>query len=185
MRQMLTVAAAVLLGASALMAFDQAKFEAGKELFKRCAPCHGQYGEERAMGKSGEISRLGEADIVVILEAYVKGGSEGAMKAQASLLDKDKIASLATYISNMTTQLGEQLYTIRCAGCHGKAGEKAAFGKSGQLSKLSESQIVDILNKYRNGTYAQGTTQAAMKGRAISLSDHDVTALARYISTLK
>lgn len=185
MKRLLGMTAALMLGATALMAFDQAKFDEGQNLFKRCAPCHGQYGEEKAMGKSGEISRLNEADVAAVLRAYVKGGSEGAMRAQSSLLDEGKIVSLASYISHMTVKRGEELFAVRCAGCHGKDGEKAAFGKSGKVSGMSEAQIVEVLNGYRSGAYAKGTTAAAMQGRAVQLSDHDVTALARYISTLK
>lgn len=179
------VALVAFFGANTLFAFDQVKFYDGKELFKRCAPCHGEFGEKEAMGKSGEISKRSEAEIRAVLSAYAGSKSAGAMQAQSSLLDSDKIGSLAHYISHMTTKRGEELYGAKCFGCHGAKGEKAAFGKSGKISRLNEKQIADVLNGYKTGKFAKGTTESAMQGRALNLSDHDVSALARYISTIK
>jgi cytochrome c553 len=173
------------LAAGSLWAYDEAKFSEGKDLFKRCAACHGQFGHEKAMGQSGEISRLEKSEIEAILGAYAAGASEGAMRAQASLLDSKKIEALAVYISNMIEVRGRELFELRCASCHGADGNRAAFGQSDLISGKSESELAAVIEKYRSGEFERGTTASAMKGRAANLSDHDVTALARYISTLK
>lgn len=174
-----------MVGSSALWAYDQAKFSEGEELFKRCAACHGQYGEQRAMGKSGEISRLDESSVLTILNAYAQGTSEGAMRAQSSLLDEGKIEALSVYIANMVEVRGKSVYDLRCASCHGADGKRAAFGKSNLLTGKSESELHAVIDRYRTGAFERGTTASAMQGRTADLSEHDVTALARYISTLK
>lgn len=175
----------LVLGVGTLWGFDQAKYSEGKDLFKRCAACHGQYGEEKAMGQSGEISRLSKAEIEAILGAYAAGESEGAMRAQASLLDSEKIEALAVYITNMIEVRGRELFKLRCASCHGADGNRAAFGQSNLIAGKSEAELAEVIEKYRSGEFERGTTASAMKGRAANLSEHDVTALARYISTLK
>ncbi len=175
----------LMVGASALWAYDQAKFSEGEELFKRCAVCHGDFGQEKAMGQSGEIGRMDATGIEMVLKAYVEGATEGAMRAQASLLDDDKIEALAVYITNMEFVRGKELYDLRCASCHGADGKRAAMGQSNLLTGKSQSQLEQVIEGYRSGQFERGTTAAAMQGRAANLSDYDVTALARYISTLK
>lgn len=177
--------ACVLIGAVGMSAFSAERFKAGEDLFKRCIPCHGRYANEKPMGKDKDISRLSETEIASKLNAYVAGKSEGAMAAQASLLDQDKIASLSVYIANMHTKYGEELFALRCSGCHGKDATKSAFGKSGIVAKLDEKEALQILRNYQNGSYAHGSTANTMKGRAIALSDQEVLELARYINSLK
>lgn len=176
----------VLAGVMALSAsaYDKARFRDGEELFKRCVPCHGQYVAKLPMGKDRDISHQSEAEIAVILRNYVAGKSEGAMTAQASLLDKEKIEALSVYIANMEAAYGEELFGLRCSGCHGKDANKSAFGKSGRVARLQEKELVQVVTNYQNGVYAHGSTANAMKGRAITLSDRDVRALARYIDSL-
>lgn len=164
-------------------AYDQKRFEEGEELFRRCIPCHGQYGNKQPMGKR-DISRLPEKDISNILRDYALGKSEGAMNAQASLLDQQKIAALATYIASMKIKQGSEVFALRCSGCHGKDASKSAFGKSGKVSNLTEPELIRVLRNYQSGVYAHGSTANAMKGRAISLNDNEIDALARFVDTL-
>ncbi|GHV07354.1 hypothetical protein AGMMS50229_14020 [Campylobacterota bacterium] len=185
MRSLAGVVVSVLVLSSGVAAYDAERYAAGEELFKQCLPCHGQYGTKQSMGTNRDITKLDEQQIAKILNDYSLGRSEGAMTAKASLLDNKKIAALSTYIANMNTKYGQELFGLRCSGCHGRDGAKSAFGKSGVVARLSEQELVTVLHNYQSGTYAHGSTANAMKGRAITLNDHDVNALARYIDTIK
>jgi cytochrome c553 len=176
--------ACFLVGAVGLSALDNETFKVGEDLFKRCIPCHGRYANEKPMGKDKDISRLSEQDIAAKLRAYALGRTEGAMAAQASLLDQTKINALSVYIANMHAKYGEELFALRCSGCHGKDASKSAFGRSGIVSNLNETEALKILRNYQSGVYAHGSTANTMKGRAIALSDQEVLELARYIDSL-
>lgn len=170
---------------SVVFAYDQIRFYDGKELYKQCISCHGEFGEKQTMGKSGEISTKSESGIASILKEYAKSDSVGAMQSQAALLNDDKIRSLAYYISIATVKRGEELYDAKCFGCHGAYGEKEAFGKSGKISELSELQIQELLNAYKSGGFLKNASVETMQRRALNLSEHDIKAIARYISTIK
>jgi cytochrome c553 len=184
MKRFTIAAVLALVAAVSLSALDEERFKTGEELFKRCIPCHGRYANEKPMGRNKDISRLSEEDIAEKLRAYANGRSEGAMAAQAALLDQNKIEALSIYIANMHAKYGEELFALRCSGCHGKDATKSAFGKSGIVAKLDEKEAVRILSSYQNGIYAHGSTANTMKGRAIALSNQEVLELARYIGSL-
>lgn len=79
-----------------------------------------------------------------------------------------------------TTANGALLYS-KCAGCHGKNGEKSALNKSAIIANWSVSQIEDALNGYKAGTYG-GAMKGMMVGQVKSLSEADITAIAEYIA---
>ncbi|MDR2034626.1 MAG: c-type cytochrome [Helicobacteraceae bacterium] len=185
MKRLANAIACVLVGAVGLSALDYERFKTGEELFKRCIPCHGRYANEKPMGKDRDISRLDEKEISSKLSAYSLGRTTGAMEAQASLLDQDKIDALSIYIANMHAKYGEELFVLRCSGCHGKDASKSAFGKSGIISELDEKRTMEILSSYQNGVYAHGSTANTMKGRAVALSNQEVLELARYIDSIR
>jgi cytochrome c553 len=78
---------------------------------------------------------------------------------------------------------GASLYT-KCAVCHGKSGEKAAFGKSKIIKNMSKEDIVNALEGYKKGTYG-GPMKGTMKAQVAPLSDADIKALAEHISSFK
>jgi len=78
---------------------------------------------------------------------------------------------------------GAKLF-VACAGCHGANGEKKALGKSKVITGWEASKVVTALKGYKDGTYG-GAMKAVMKGQASKLSDAEIDALAKYISTLK
>jgi cytochrome c553 len=92
---------------------------------------------------------------------------------------------IATVALIATTSLfangGDVLYK-KCAGCHGANGEKAALGKSKIIANMTEQEIVDSLQGYKDGTYG-GAMKGVMKGQVASLKDKDIEALATYITT--
>ncbi|MDR3347351.1 MAG: c-type cytochrome [Helicobacteraceae bacterium] len=185
MRKVLALLEICLIAALGLQAVDKSLYAEGEDLFRRCSPCHGPYNTKQPMGKDRDITRLQTSEIATIIRNYALGRSEGAMTSQATMLDKQKIDALSTYIANMHIKYGEELFALRCSGCHGKDAKKSAFGKSGMVASLTEPELMSVLRNYQNGTYAHGSTANTMKGRAIALSENDITALARYIGTLK
>jgi len=77
---------------------------------------------------------------------------------------------------------GAQLFAA-CAGCHGAHGEKKALGKSQVIGGWEASKVVTALKGYKEGTYG-GAMKAVMKGQASKLSNAEIDALAKHISTL-
>jgi len=75
----------------------------GKSLYLKCAGCHGQNGELKALGKSQIIKDWDDKQILDALVGYKEGTYGSAMKgvmiAQVSSLSKDDLQILAEYIS--------------------------------------------------------------------------------------
>lgn len=78
---------------------------ANADLFKKCAGCHGQHAEKKAMGKSKVINTFSSAEIVTALKGYKDGtyggAMKGLMKGQVSRLSDKDIDSLAKYIPTL------------------------------------------------------------------------------------
>ena len=70
----------------------------------------------------------------------------------------------------------------KCAGCHGKTGEKAALGKSKIIKDMSDKDIVTALNGYKDGTYG-GKMKGLMKGQVMSLNETNINDIGSYIGT--
>ena len=87
----------VLLGSSSLMA--------NADLYKKCAGCHGQHAEKKAMGKSKVVANMSSDEIKSALNGYKDGtyggAMKGLMKGQVARLSEGDINSLATYISTL------------------------------------------------------------------------------------
>lgn len=86
-------------------------------------------------------------------------------------------------IAKITSPNPEILYK-KCAGCHGNKAQNHALGKSKIIHNFTTKQISEALHGYKNGTYG-GTMKAVMAGQVKSLSDEDISVLAKYIPTLK
>ena len=91
----------VLVGA--LLATSSAM--ASADLYKKCAGCHGQHGEKKAMGKSKVIANLSEKDLQTALHGYKDGtyggAMKGLMKGQVARLSDADMDSLAKYITTL------------------------------------------------------------------------------------
>ncbi len=74
---------------------------------------------------------------------------------------------------------------VKCAGCHGKNGEKKALGKSAVITGQDATKTIEQLNGYKAGTLNQHGMGSAMKGSIASLSDADIKAVAEHIAGLK
>lgn len=78
---------------------------------------------------------------------------------------------------------GYTFYAHKCASCHGKSGEKAAFNNAQIIAGWDKEQSIAALNGYKDGTYG-GSLKGIMKGQVSALSDAQIEAVAEYISTL-
>ena len=102
-------AAAAAVGASAPAASAPAEASAGdkgKELYAKCASCHGQKGEMKALGKSAVIAGMAKDELVKKIKGYKAGtlnqyGMGALMKGQVASLSDADIEALADYISNL------------------------------------------------------------------------------------
>ena len=86
-------------------------------------------------------------------------------------------------LTSGTVMASSDLYK-KCAGCHGKQGERKAMGKSKIIATLGEDGVKKALHGYKDGTYG-GAMKGLMKGQVIKLSDADIDSLAKYIATFK
>lgn len=91
---------ALLIAGSSLMAAD------GATIFKKCASCHGQKAEKKALGKSNVIAGLDAATIVTDLQGYKAGslnknGMGAVMKGQAASLSDADMKAVAEYIHGL------------------------------------------------------------------------------------
>ncbi|MCH9813413.1 MAG: c-type cytochrome [Epsilonproteobacteria bacterium] len=78
-----------LLIALSILALGTATLSA--DAYKKCAGCHGQKGEKKALGKSKVMSEMTKAEIVASLKGYKDGTYGGAMKG----LMKGQVATLS------------------------------------------------------------------------------------------
>lgn len=79
---------------------------------------------------------------------------------------------------------GQQIFSSRCASCHGAKAELKALGASKEIAQMSTAEIHAALLGYQSGSYG-GQMKAVMQGQAKGLSAAEVDALANYIPTLK
>lgn len=77
----------------------------------------------------------------------------------------------------------------RCAVCHGQKAEKSYLNKVPILTTVDEAQRVSLMKQYKAGSINGGKGKfglgAIMRGQMASLSEEDMTAVSKYISTLK
>ena len=73
----------------------------------------------------------------------------------------------------------------KCAGCHGKNGEKAALNKSAVITGQDAAKTIEQLNGYKDGTLNQHGMGGMMKMQVASLDANAIKEVADYIATLK
>jgi len=77
----------------------------GKKLYLKCAGCHGQNGEKKALGKSAVIQGWDKDKTIKVLQGYKNGTYGEAMKAimisQVRALSDENIEDLGSYISTL------------------------------------------------------------------------------------
>ena len=78
----------------------------------------------------------------------------------------------------------DEYFDFKCASCHGRYGEKSALKASKIINELDENQIKTDLMGYKNDINYGGNLKATMHRTASELSDDEINALAKFISTL-
>ena len=78
---------------------------------------------------------------------------------------------------------GASLYKT-CVACHGSKAEKSALNKSQIIAGWSSENTIAALSGYKNGTYG-GSMKSTMSAQVKNLDTDAITALAKYIETLK
>jgi cytochrome c553 len=78
----------------------------GKTLYQKCAACHGQKAEKKALGKSQVIAGWKEAKTLDALKGYKAGkrnvaGMGALMKGQVVALSDADLKTLAKYIATL------------------------------------------------------------------------------------
>jgi len=71
----------------------------------------------------------------------------------------------------------------KCTACHGQHAEKKALNKSQVIRGWSSEKIVNAINGFKDGTYG-GSMKGVMKAQVSKLTDAEIKAVAKYISTL-
>ena len=92
--------------------------------------------------------------------------------------------TIAPQLQNAETAAadGASLYK-KCVSCHGAKGEKVALGKSKVIAEMDVTQLQVAIKGYQNGSYG-GSMKALMQGQVKTLSDDQISQLAKYISQL-
>jgi len=85
---------------------------------------------------------------------------------------------------------GAALYKQQCSLCHGEKGQKIPSGATGVLAGRDAVRLALEIRSYRDqdkgvGTYTMHKSSQVMKDETSSLSDKEVSALAKYINSMK
>ena len=142
--------------------------------------------------ESKKVAAIGTEAVKSVSEK-VSAKTEEVTKvvAEKAIETKDKIEeSINTIVaakteakeSTVDAGKGKGLY-LKCAGCHGQNGEKAALGKSQVIKGWEASKVVTALKGYKDGSYG-GVMKGVMKSQVANLSDEEVNALGAFISSL-
>ncbi len=105
-----------------------------------------------------------------------------AKKSVAAMNTQTKAISSATIVPVQTPN-ASNLYTNRCASCHGINAEKAALNASQNIAQWDSKKIQDALHGYKNGTYG-GKMKAIMQAQSKSLTDEEIRLISDYITSL-
>lgn len=82
------------------------KVAEGEHLYKKCAGCHGLYGNNRALGKSKVIGGKSKEELIRVLTMYKMGklnqyGMGSIMKGQVMALSNVDIQNISLYLSGL------------------------------------------------------------------------------------
>ena len=95
----------ILVGLFLGTVFLNANEQTGKELYAKCAGCHGQDGKMKALGKATPLQGQASASLFKKMLAYKEGtrnvnGMSGFMKGQVSSFSRLEMLKISNYISD-------------------------------------------------------------------------------------
>ena len=104
------------------------------------------------------------------------------LDSNKTLIKKDSFEEIGN-INDSNKERAKNLYE-KCAGCHGKDGEKSALGKSDPIGGKEKDLLSALLIGYKLGELNQYGMGGLMEAQVSNLSDDDIELLAEYISKL-
>ncbi len=199
----------VLLGTSALNITNAAEgnVDAGKTKSAMCAACHGVDGNSLVPmypSLAGQSASYIAKQLADFKTGMTSGGKSGRvdpiMGGMTMALNEQDMNDLGAYFNAQmaktaggeTSDIGKKLYfggdvergITACIACHGsdaKGMSQAGFpAVAGQSAIYLKSQ----LEKFRDGA-RNNDKNAMMQNIAFKLEDADITALVKYMSTIK
>jgi cytochrome c553 len=130
-----------------------------------------------ATKKTGEVAKQAVKEIAVVAK---DAGKDVQEKAEIAV-DKSRVA-IASAIAPESTVDGKSVYKA-CASCHGVTAQNKALNKSQIIQGWESTKIISALNGYKDGSYGS-SMKGVMKAQVSKLSDKEIKAVAKYISTL-
>ncbi|GGP47784.1 c-type cytochrome [Shewanella saliphila] len=189
-------------------AMAEGNAEAGKTKVIVCSACHGVDGNsmiDMYPKLAGQHPAYLEKQLTEFRSAMQTGGKEGRMDPimggmSIALTDTD-IADISAFFASQTqsvnpavegTEAGEKLYQggdaargiTSCIACHGPDGSGAAAAGFPMVGGQHANYIKIQLTKFRDGT-RNNDLNGMMQDVAKKLSDADIEALSKYISSIK
>lgn len=205
MKRAIVLSALLAISAGAVSAAPliDGSVKAGKKLAARCAGCHGLDGNS-ASAKFPKLAGQHATYIYQQLKLFKSGKrSNPIMQAQAATLSEQEMKNLAVYYAAQEidpgvvtnedlAQLGAKIYhgglpefdVPACSGCHGPAGLGNPAAGYPRISGQHAEYIVQELKAYRSGKRSGYPGAAIMAGVTRGLSNHQIKALAAYITAL-
>ena len=201
----IAAAAAVLAGCGT---GQQTAMTRGQQLFKTCAPCHGEDGAGDLALRTPAIAGLPDWYIRAELRKFahdIRGAhpddSEGhRMRPMArSLYREADLEAVAAYVAGLprpslkpitpgNATNGQTTYSTVCIACHGPDGNGNIAVSAPPIAHQADWYLMGQLEKFKTGMRGvnpDDTTGAQMRAMSMTLQDttamHDVVA---YIKTL-
>lgn len=204
----LALALSVVIAAISSPAIAEGNAEAGKTKIIVCSACHGMDGNsmiDMYPKLAGQHATYLQKQLHDFRSAAQTGGKDGRMDPimggmSIALSDQD-ILDITAYFSSQTLQvadvkevpeLGPKLYKggdvsrgiTACMACHGPDGKGAELAGFPALAGQHANYIKIQLTKFRDAG-RNNDLNGMMQDVAKKLSDSDIDALSKYLSSLK
>lgn len=204
----LALALSVVVAAISSPAIAEGNAEAGKTKIIVCSACHGMDGNsmiDMYPKLAGQHATYLQKQLHDFRSAAQTGGKDGRMDPimggmSIALSDQD-ILDITAYFSSQTLQvadvkevpeLGPKLYKggdvsrgiTACMACHGPDGKGAELAGFPALAGQHANYIKIQLTKFRDAG-RNNDLNGMMQDVAKKLSDSDIDALSKYLSSLK
>lgn len=204
----LALALSVVVAAISSPAIAEGNAEAGKTKIIVCSACHGMDGNsmiDMYPKLAGQHATYLQKQLHDFRSAAQTGGKDGRMDPimggmSIALSDQD-ILDIGAYFSSQTLQvadvkdvpeLGAKLYKggdvsrgiTACMACHGPDGKGAELAGFPALAGQHANYIKIQLTKFRDAG-RNNDLNGMMQDVAKKLSDSDIDALSKYLSSLK
>jgi mono/diheme cytochrome c family protein len=127
------------------------------------------------------------AELKALIEKY--HGELANIKTDGTSANADKGISLFTVTEKKAITkaelktVGQNLFTSKCAVCHGDQGQKRAYGKSRPLNTLSLEDMTNSIRGYKGGTYDRG--MGFLMAPFANISEEEVQGVYEYLQTLQ